>query len=154
MNDWRKCPDCGFDYQSEECPNCAIDALRVELGNARVEIEQLRKKDAAWLKTATGFRVRLVEATDALKNIAAIDYTRAATTGACGLAVRIAKEALTTKDKTGFERNCANCGEEYGGIGVPLCPKCVSDKNCDHETITPEGCCWDCGKTMTEQGNG
>lgn len=33
-------------------------------------------------------------------------------------------------------------------------PESLPDKNCDHETITPEGCCWDCGKTMTEQDNG
>ena len=29
---WRKCPDCNFDYQSDECPDCAIDASRREVG--------------------------------------------------------------------------------------------------------------------------
>jgi len=40
-------------------------------------------------------------AIEALKNIAALDYTKAATTGACSLAVRIAKDALAAHNKAG-----------------------------------------------------
>lgn len=71
--------------------NTAIQSLRAE-------IEQLLKKDAAWLKTATNLRGRLVETIEALNNIAALDYTRAATNTCAAVAVRIAKEALLTKE--------------------------------------------------------
>ena len=40
-----------------------------------------------------------------------------------------------TSPKTGFERTCAKCGKQYGGLGVPYCPECLDSVNPAENTV-------------------